>query len=774
MLRHCVLVHISFSSSCGHRDVARLFLEGCGFFAQTIQVWSCSGLSCNVICVLCPCAAACFSCACWLLPPGCALSRATCAFPPRFLRSVLLELGAMATEPIDLDLLPDAPTPGIAATIVPSGAASSAGSAGERSAAPPNSPAQVGPTALCYFECGPRYAISQLTNMGNARCVRWVCNPCNNARKAIECAAKKDAAFRKQISDMRTNNPVEWKAKVRALRIRPDAGSEGVESRFDRRAAVAHFAQSMRQFLCVRDDIPLLWLSRPRFLCHQKNVEGLTDDEAKTRWTQALQDPDVAKRGQGEQAEVAVRGIPQTVGSRGREYNRAVHSGELITSADAEQDAFARMTAVGNNRTLTDQDMLGVGGELFRTGASASSIGPEIPHDQFPSVAVVGGEAPKLRSLLPPPPEGTEQAKPRSLAAVLSDPDSVRAVPSGKRPRKAAGASGVVLQKRQDATAVIKRVHSEYGMNRRNLGVLIRDARSKLLRHGVTDEDVDDEPSVEQYIGLLTEIAAMQPEVTTWTVETYSLGAAALASKVSDLEAMVGQMTSRLEVLQQRLVEARNAAVRGKRAATALMAKAVRPYTNAGVHGHWARLLFKVRFVLPPTDASLSSTETQLAAVLDDSAEVHEEPTDPYEPTFPAQVASSDVDWSLPHWFTADATGVGQPFTKYVSCYGAGKVSRAVELVEQFMTDNRTNRAMVRLKPKVTEKGFEGMVWVPQELAVGTPPESLRTFGAAWLLTGLPGLPRGSPVPQLNYAQPRSSYCRNRELPNPTTIPYPR
>ena len=73
-------------------------------------------------------------------------------------------------------------------------AAASAGSFGISPAAPAESsiPAKkstwgVG-VAKRVYDCGPPVPFAQLTNSANGKCPHWPCNPCSNARKALEAA----------------------------------------------------------------------------------------------------------------------------------------------------------------------------------------------------------------------------------------------------------------------------------------------------------------------------------------------------------------------------------------------------------------------------------------------------------------------------------------------------------------------------------------------------------------------------------------------------------
>ena len=58
-------------------------------------------------------------------------------------------------------------------------------------------------TVDCVFGCGPARPTSQMANTGTAIYPRWMCNPCNGARKAIEHQAKKDPLLKARLKDLK-------------------------------------------------------------------------------------------------------------------------------------------------------------------------------------------------------------------------------------------------------------------------------------------------------------------------------------------------------------------------------------------------------------------------------------------------------------------------------------------------------------------------------------------------------------------------------------------
>ena len=69
--------------------------------------------------------------------------------------------------------------------------------------APP--PANTHKMYMCVFDCGPPRAEQLMTNTGTHQNPRWMCKPCNNARKAIEWMANKasDGQLKQTLDEMK-------------------------------------------------------------------------------------------------------------------------------------------------------------------------------------------------------------------------------------------------------------------------------------------------------------------------------------------------------------------------------------------------------------------------------------------------------------------------------------------------------------------------------------------------------------------------------------------
>ena len=107
----------------------------------------------------------------------------------------------------------------------------------------PSSMVNEGPSiyADCVFGCGPPRPTYLMVNTGTATHPRWMCKPCNGARKAIEHQAKNDTALKASLSNLKKRDPDLWRAKVRSCRIQdvnaPPPGQLGFSTSISARAA---------------------------------------------------------------------------------------------------------------------------------------------------------------------------------------------------------------------------------------------------------------------------------------------------------------------------------------------------------------------------------------------------------------------------------------------------------------------------------------------------------------------------------------------------------
>ena len=81
----------------------------------------------------------------------------------------------------------------------------------------------MGDLVYCVFDCGPARHHTLCTNTGTRASPRWMCQPCNGARKAFEYAASRSSSpveARLAIKRLKETDPEQCKAKVRAARIK--------------------------------------------------------------------------------------------------------------------------------------------------------------------------------------------------------------------------------------------------------------------------------------------------------------------------------------------------------------------------------------------------------------------------------------------------------------------------------------------------------------------------------------------------------------------------
>ena len=123
-------------------------------------------------------------------------------------------------------------------------------------AASPAVNAGEGTCVECVFGCGPPRLICYMTNTGTAINPRWMCFPCNGARKAIEHQVRKDKALKDNLGTLKRNDPDLWRHKVRSCRIR-DAndppGTTGVLNLDARRAIINRLKVTLAQKVAVQD-----------------------------------------------------------------------------------------------------------------------------------------------------------------------------------------------------------------------------------------------------------------------------------------------------------------------------------------------------------------------------------------------------------------------------------------------------------------------------------------------------------------------------------------
>ena len=145
--------------------------------------------------------------------------------------------------------------------------------------------------------------------------------------------ARKTKATADALARLKLLDPEAWKAKVRATRIRTDPGQPGLDGLLERRRAAATFEARLSQFVQIKDMCRVMWLTMRQFVAWHKQWEGMSEEEANAKWTADSANPDIRSIGDGAMKRLAVEGIPETQGARGRTLEKVTadghHDGEL-------------------------------------------------------------------------------------------------------------------------------------------------------------------------------------------------------------------------------------------------------------------------------------------------------------------------------------------------------------------------------------------------------------------------------------------------------------
>ena len=172
---------------------------------------------------------------------------------------------------------------------------------------------------------------------------------------------RKGPGAKKAMGEMKTASPEMWKLKARSARVRASPNEPGIGDILARRQQVASFTSAMRQYVAIEHQVPIMWLTRQRYISRYMNTERMPEPGAIEEWQTDLDNPGVMKQGAGGSLGIAVRGIPVAVGLRGRESSWTItHTGSL-PSAQAGATAAKRMASLSHAGSLASSEFAGLG-----------------------------------------------------------------------------------------------------------------------------------------------------------------------------------------------------------------------------------------------------------------------------------------------------------------------------------------------------------------------------------------------------------------------------
>ena len=229
---------------------------------------------------------------------------------------------------------------------------------------------------FCIFECGPTRV--DCKDFGQKDCPRWMCPPCNGARRALDYAANHSGirGQRASLRAMKQGDPDLYKAKVRASRIGipedPPGTEQGVSSLGARKSKHAHTLTQFTQAISIQSNIKMAWMDKLEYIAHLIYKKGMNlDTQAlKTKnneqWSMLTSNADILQEGIGDKHICFVNKSNSVQGSRTRTLSNSVNFETGLESQLQVDEAMAQAALVGASAGAFSGAAFGELGDLFR------------------------------------------------------------------------------------------------------------------------------------------------------------------------------------------------------------------------------------------------------------------------------------------------------------------------------------------------------------------------------------------------------------------------
>ena len=604
-----------------------------------------------------------------------------------------------------------------------SAAASSVGSAGPTGQQVPRAPGSAAPgddfimpkpggsagkgMGFCYFDCGPARPLGQLTRT-SAKGL-WMCNPCNNARKALETAARKDPASKKEMDRLKLEDAEGWRSRVRSVRIAEGPGALGVSNAEARRGAIAQSVTSMSQAAGFEDQVATYWLTQKRFICYQLMWEGATREEASALWEASKNNPDISRTGHGDALEVAVSGPPTTIAYRRRELERRVGHARALGSASQLREALEEMGQTGASAGQLLGATFGGMGASFVPGAAVGRPGGI----SFPSCPL---DAPAPEAVVPAAVLESEGQRARRQLQLRASEEEVTPPPA-KRTRKKLAVTGPLLELMDEGQQVAANILTTFKKGKANAAAQLRNLFS-------AEEPLAEEAAAwaSAYEANLQRVSELVKGIPTWELPAAQGQLAQLKSLQEELTAghalLANARTSRMAVLEAKRQAARNLRnERDKERAKLLREYAKDPHAPMGL----------LQWLSDKGVFSSGSAETNGASSNGSAC-----------PTY--QASAEDWDRQLPMHFEPSREPLGKRLASFAAQVSGARVSQMVEGMRSEL--NRTGQRLAIMRIPAMGRPhdeLERQEFVPESWAKrGHGLEALRDFGSPWLMVSAP------------------------------------
>ena len=608
----------------------------------------------------------------------------------------------------------------------------------EAAASPTVSPETLG-IVNCVFGCGPPRPISLMTNTATPISPRWMCQPCNGARKAIEHQAKNNPDLKKALNDMKKNDPELWRAKVRSCRIRDDndpPGTTGVLNMDTRRSSINQLTITLIQKVRVQDIANRELMNKKQFMAflrYREGEDGLDTKEAQDReWAKVLSKPDTKVfDGQGETAIILVNTGRVIQGIRERSFEANLSRGSSLESQKEAEEAMAKIASTGAGSAALSSSVFGSAGAFFHPSAahshsSNSGAGPS---------AVTGGEDPQplpANLIVPPQDFAPFDSAKRELHPVVSDPSE----PASKKTRavqrktNATFATGDLKDNQEAALKRHKELRVKFFAAKVNPAKIL-DTLKRVHPTRVSNEMTE---LANEYKDTLNQLDSTAKEINNWTASSMKEGITDLDSVAETLQEQSAKLMAGIQNIKEDIHGANQEKQKACRAQIAIRERVIRPYLSMNTPGVLVKWLFSKGGIRTNPDGSAHEPSDWKVKMVTDI------PEDCFNHT-------NHAAWSP----AASETEVGGCLRKVIPAYGQRLADQEARLTKLLADQQRLaggcRSGLIRCAPKGgVRDNVEAMTWVPKTwMEQAMSPDGLRSFGSPWMVAGVPGSSRFGP-----------------------------
>jgi hypothetical protein len=175
-------------------------------------------------------------------------------------------------------------------------------------------PAAVGERP-CWVGCGDEIGTINISAGAKAGC--FIGPNCYAALRGFKLQCK-EAGCLKQMNQMKKKDPDNFKKRLLTMRIVDknmlECGGVGCSNKDEQTKVMDMFIKSTLTYTTVMEVEQIVWLLKHQYKARMVYTEGLAANlvDAEKLWSEGLGNPDICRRGEGDNVRLAVLGIPST------------------------------------------------------------------------------------------------------------------------------------------------------------------------------------------------------------------------------------------------------------------------------------------------------------------------------------------------------------------------------------------------------------------------------------------------------------------------------